>query len=484
MAVSTSVPPRLTSTHYTRSFEKLVAGVIRDDNLIEPGARVLLAVSGGPDSTALLVALSGLRKNLGIQLIAAYFDHRLRSREEVDADAAYVRKLAHLVGTKAEFGSGDVRSRARRKGESIEEAARAMRYNFLRRKANAMGCSVVAVAHNRNDQAETVLMHIIRGTGLDGIAGMLTRADWPFGRGPALIRPLLDVPRSEIERYCSDRGLEPRRDSTNELLVATRNRIRHELMPILRKFNPRIESALSRLASSVGPDVASLDAIVAVMFRQDSFAIVETRSVRFVKNVIRDLPLACSVGLLKRAFAHLTGSPAGLESVHIQSILKSLGGRRGRTSLPGGLIAQTSTEWITISADQPTPTAALPTKRLRVPGSTLISTWQFEVEELDRIPHHVARNRFEVYVDADSLKRPLTVRSRKPGDRIRPLGLGGSKKVQDILVDAKVPKEERAAVPLLCDRSGVFWVVGNRLDERAAIKKSTHRALRVRASRV
>jgi tRNA(Ile)-lysidine synthase len=170
-----------------------------------------------------------------------------------------------------------------------------------------------------------------------------------------------------------------------------------------------------------------------------------------------------------------------MESVHIQSILKSLDGRHARTSLPGGLIAQASRDWITLRTDQPTPPVALPTKRLRVPGSTRASTWLFEVEELDRIPDPVTRNRFEAYVDADSLKRPLTVRSRKPGDRLRPLSLGGSKKVQDLLIDAKVPEEERDAVPLLCDRSGVLWVVGYRLDERAAIKKSTVKALHIRA---
>ena len=193
------------------------------------------------------------------------------------------------------------------------------------------------------------------------------------------------------------------------------------------------------MASSAAPNVASIDAIVDVMFRQDSFTIVEPGSVRFAKDAFRDLPSAWSIGLLKRAFVHLTGSPAGMESVHIQSILKSLEGRPARTSLPGGLIAHVSTDWFTLRTDQPTPPVALPTKRLRVPGSTRASTWLFEVEELDRIQDPVTRNRFEAYVDADSLKRPLTVRSRKPGDRLRPLGLGGSKKVQDLLIAAKGP---------------------------------------------
>lgn len=484
MAVSTSVPTSLISTRHTRSFEKRFAGVISDKDLIGPGARVLVGVSGGPDSTALLVALSSLKKALRIQLIAAHFDHRLRGRQEVDADAVYVRKLARLVGAKTEFGSGDVKSRARRKRESIEEAARAMRYSFLRRTATAMGCSVVAIAHNRSDQAETVLMHIIRGAGLDGVAGMSAREDWPFGRGPTLVRPLLNVSRSEIERYCRELGLEPRRDPTNELLIANRNRIRHDLLPVLRTFNPRVEDALSRLARSVAHDIAGLDAAADVMFSRDSFAIVEPRSVRFVKDTLRDLPSAWSSRLLKRAFVYLTGSPAGLESVHIQSILKLLDKSRGRTALPGALIAQASADWITLSPDQPTPPVALPTKRLRVPGSTRVSTWRFEVKELNRISHRSTGDPFEAYIDADSLQGSLTVRSRKPGDRIRPLGLGGSKKVQDILVDAKVPEEERDAVPLLCDRAGVFWIVGHRLDERAAIKTSTQRALRLLACRV
>jgi tRNA(Ile)-lysidine synthase len=213
MAASRSLPD-LQSTRFTRGFERRRARAIADGSLLARGDRVLVGFSGGPDSTALLVALSHLKKELGIQVRAAHFDHRLRSREEAEGDAAFVRALCRKLRVPVEFGSGNVRARTRRKKESIEEAARAMRYRFLKRAAKRLGSTVVAVAHNRDDQAETVLMRMIRGAGLDGIAGMRPRARWPFGRGPSVVRPLLDVPRAEIERYCGCCGRSTRGSRT------------------------------------------------------------------------------------------------------------------------------------------------------------------------------------------------------------------------------------------------------------------------------
>lgn len=485
IAASRSIPSGLNSTKFTRLFEKRLSDVINDCELIDRGARVLVAVSGGADSTALLVALSNLKKTLGIEVGAAHFDHRLRGRAEAAADVAFVRRLIRVVGAKVQIGSGDVKSRARRKRETIEEAARGMRYNFLRQTAKAVGCSVVAVAHNRNDQAETVLMRIIRGAGLDGIAGMRRRLKWPFGRGPALVRPLLDVPRADIDRYCRDLGIEPRHDPTNKLPIATRNRIRNELVPLLRTFNPRIERGLAMLADVVALDAAMLNETVDGMFRDDALTVVQPRSVQFVRRKFRQLPSSLASRLLKRAYAHLTGASAGLESVHMRAVLSSLGKRRGSISLPQGLIAWTTKEWITIGSQGSPPRIKLPTKRLRYPGDTNVSTWQFQITHIQQEERRsAAAGQLEVYLDADAVKRPLTVRSRRPGDRMRPLGLGGTKKVQDILVDAKVSDEERGLVPIICDRSGLIWVVGHRLDERVAIGPRTQQVIHIRALRL
>jgi tRNA(Ile)-lysidine synthase len=484
MTVTSVVPPTLSSTRFTRSFEKRVAGVIRDKHLIDPGARVLVAVSGGADSTALLVALSSLRKNHDIKLVAAHFDHRLRSREEADGDAAYVRKLTRLVGAKAEFGSGDVRTRARRKRESIEEAARAMRYNFLKRTARATNCTIVAVAHHRGDQAETVLMNLMRGAGLGGLSGMRARSSWPLGSGPDVVRPLLRLTdRASVERYCKDLHLQPRRDPTNDLPAATRNRVRNELLPLLRTFNPKIGDALVRLADNALMDTQFQDMTVEVMFTESSFTEVTPAAVRFVRNGFLGLPLALTVRLVRRAFAQLIGSTAGLESAHIQSIVRSLGKRRGTTALPGGLYARTTVDWVTISRDSSVTEAHIDARRLRIPGTVDASQWRFVATRLKEVPPiAVAQSALEARIDLDKVIRPLVVRSRRPGDGIRPLGLNGTKKVQDIFVDAKVPVEERGDVPIICDRDGPVWIVGHRLHERVAITDATRRVLSIRAS--
>lgn len=480
MAASRSLPD-LKSTRFTSAFEKKCARAIAVGSLLAKGDRVLVGISGGPDSSALLLSLAHLKSDLGVQLRAAHFDHRLRSREEAEGDATFVRALCRKLRVPVEFGSGDVRARARRKKESIEEAARAMRYAFFKRAAKKLGCTVVAVAHNRGDQAETVLMRMIRGAGIDGIAGMRPRARGPFGPGPDIIRPLLDVPRAEIERFCVELGLEARQDPTNDLPVATRNRIRGELLPLLETFNPRIEAALARLARSAALDVDDRNRMVEFMFGRDHFTIVRPGSVQFVRWMFRSQPPALNWRLLKRAYRQLA-SRGEVDELHIQAVLRTLGRRRGKVSLPGGLTARTSHDWITISADKSPPPAVLPTKRLSVPGVRYAAAWAFEAE-LNPKRQSLMAGSLELTLDGDAVKRPLIVRSRKPGDRIRPLGLGGTKKVQDILVDAKVPVEERDEVPIVCDRNGPLWVVGHRMDERVAVTDKTKKVIRIVATR-
>jgi tRNA(Ile)-lysidine synthase len=482
MSASRSLPD-LQSTRFTRAFEKRCARAIADGSLLTKGDRVMVGFSGGPDSTALLVALAHLKIALGVQVRAAHFDHRLRSREEAEGDAAFVRALCRKLRVPVEFGSGDVRARARRKKESIEEAARAMRYRFLKRAAKELGCTVVAVAHNRGDQAETVLMRMIRGAGVDGIAGMRPRARWPFGGGPDVVRPLLDVPRGEIERYCAELGLEPRRDPTNDLPVGTRNRIRSELMPMLRTFNPRIEEALARLAASTAMDVDEITATVDGFWRHPRVTLVRKESVRFAREIVATAPPSWTVRLVRRAYEHLSASAKELEEIHTQALLRTMTTRRGKTSLPGGLTARTTSDWITISTVEPPLPPELPAKRLRVRGETRVSRWKFESTVESKSKRIGTLGGLEARIDADAVKRPLSVRSRQPGDRLRPLGLSGSKKVQDILVDAKVPVEERDGVPIVCDERGIVWVVGHCIDERVKVTNKTKRVIRIVATR-
>ena len=468
-------------TRFAKDFESRVLKRVRRRDLLRPGERALLAVSGGQDSTALLLTLSRLARELDIELAVGHFDHRLRSREESACDEAAVAGLARALGVPFVAGSGDVRRRARARRESLEEAARAMRFAFLGREARRFGAAVVVLGHTRDDRAETVLLHLLRGSGLDGLVGLRGRSPWPFGRGPELARPLLEVGRAETLRYCRDAGVEPREDPSNLLLEATRNRVRHELLPAMRAFNPRLDEALCRLGEAAAAAADELEAAAEAAWRE--LARVERGAVSFPRDGFAGLGTSVRQRLLRRAVRQIAGRSTDLEGVQIEGVDGALSKGRGAVSLTGGLEASVGARLVRIGR-RPRRRGGIPETALAVPGETELPGWRVTAEVVAPPPARPRpRSRFEAWLDADALGSKVTVRSRRPGDRLRPLGLGGEKKVQDVLVDGKTPAEERDGVPLVCGRWGIAWVVGHRLDERAALGEGSRRALRLRFRR-
>ena len=479
VGLGSELPPlEIAATSFTEGADRRVLDFIRDREIVNGGERVLVAVSGGPDSTALLLILARLRPQLGVELVVAHFDHMLRSRGEAATDEAFVRALAGALGLPIVCGCGNVAARARRSRESVEEAARCLRYAFLARQARRLGAGLAGLGHTRDDRAESVLLHLLRGSGLDGLVGMRPRSPWPFGRGPLVGRPLLAIARSETEHYCREAGLTPCRDPTNELLIATRNRLRHELLPKLREFNPRVEEALVRLAEAAAADVDYLEAAADEPWAR--LARREKGGIFFSRPELAALHPALITRLVRRAVGHLLGSPADLEAVHMQTLLAVLGRRRSRLSLPHGLTVVVDPQRLCIIKGQPPPSQRLPQTALAVPGHTRVGPWTVEAETVP-VPVEVPRTGpLDALLDADAVADGLTVRSRRPGDRLRPLGLGGEKKVQDLLIDAKVPVEKRDAVPIVCAQWGIAWVVGHRIDERAALTPTSRRAVVLR----
>lgn len=470
------------ATPFRKGLEARVLRYVRRHRVLSAGERVLVAVSGGQDSLALLLVLTRLAEELGIELAVAHFDHRLRSREEAGDDAAAVGGLAGALGLAFVAASGDTRARAKRRRESIEEAARHLRFDFLARQARRLKAGAVVLGHTLDDRAETVLLHLLRGSGLDGLVGLRPRSPWPFGRGPALARPLLEVTRAETRRYCREAGVRPREDPTNLLLEATRNRVRHELLPALRRFNPRLEEALCRLGEAAAGAVDYLDAAAEAEWQ--SLARLEDEGVALPRRAFGSLAPALRARLLRRAVRHLAGAAAELEAVHIAALEEALAKGRGSVSLPRGLTAAVGRREVRVSAARRVQPEGMVETALVLPGRTALPGWTV-VAEIVRPPAEPRpRTRFEAWLDADALGLDLVVRSRRPGDRMRPLGLGGERKLQDILVDAKVPQEERDAVPIVCASWGIAWVVGHRMDERAALREGSGRALRLRFRRM
>jgi tRNA(Ile)-lysidine synthetase-like protein len=308
------------------------------------------------------------------------------------------------------------------------------------------------------------------------------RSAWPLGRGPALARPLLEAARAETLRYCREASLTPREDPTNLLLQATRNRLRHEVLPLLRRLNPRLDEALSRLGQAAAAAVDYLEAAAHTEWRSE--ASFEDGGVVFPRRAFASLSPALRTRLLRRAVNRLAGASVELEAVHIAAMEETLAKRRGSISLPHGLTASVGMRHVRIQRSSRIAPLAISETPLAVPGRTDLPGWT-AVAEIVRPPplQPRPRTRFEAWLDTDAVGPQLIVRSRRPGDRLRPLGLRGEKKLQDVLVDARVPQEERDAVPLVCAPWGIAWVVGHRLDERAALEEGSGSALWLRFRR-
>jgi len=437
---------------------------IAEREVLAAGEQVLVAVSGGGDSTAMLLILSRLASEFGWRLTVAHFDHRLRTREEARADREFVAGLAESLKLPFVHGSGDVARRARTRGDSVEQAARTLRYRFLGARAKAAGAGVVVVGHTLDDQAETVLMHLIRGSGLDGLAAMRPRSGWPLGRGPEVARPLLMLRREETLRYCRESRVASREDATNQMLLATRNRIRHEVLPTLRALNPSVDEALARLAETVYEDTAELERQAEVAFARVGRR--ERELVALKLSELSELSLAIQRRVLRLAMADVLGSRADVESAHVEAVSRLVVSRPGRVSLPRGLVAVRNSQMLTVRRGEPAMTAPIPETELAVPGVTDAGGWRFEVEYVSCRPGRQLAGS-EVYLSCEAAREGLMARSRRPGDRMRPVGLGGTKKLQDIFVDAKVPSGERDGVPVLVAGGRVAWVVGLCVDERA-----------------
>jgi tRNA(Ile)-lysidine synthase len=479
MTIKTKPSTRLASTRFTAALERRVLRSIRKHDVFVEGERVIAAVSGGPDSTALLVVLSRLRAKLSLDITVAHFDHRLRTRAGATSDLEFVRSLTSALDLPLVHGSGDTRAHAAEYHLSIEDAARRLRYGFLGEEASRRSASVIAVGHTLDDQAETVLLHLIRGSGLTGFAAMPARAPWPFGEGPAIARPLIALRREETQRYCRELGLEPIVDPTNELPIANRNRVRHELLPVLRRLNPRIEESLARFARSAAADDAYLDDLARHAFH--GIAEPGGTGVTLSRRDLALLPTPLAARVIRLAFAQIVGTSAGLESTHIEAVLDALEERPVTHSLPEGVIATLDQSSLTFSRGRlPKPDSILEVS-LIVPGPTAVGSWLIGVSLAPPPASAVAPDRLEAYLDAGKAGPILTVRSRRPGDRLRPLGLGGEKKLQDILVDAKVPARDRDAVPLVCSGDQIAWVIGHCIDERFAITEATRQVVHLTA---
>lgn len=454
---------------------------VQERRLLPPGETVVMGVSGGPDSVCLFHLLTQLRETLGLSLHLAHLDHGLRG-EESQEDARYVAELARSYGISATIERRDVSGYQAAHRLSWEEAARRVRYTFFAQVAQEVGTSRVAVGHTADDQVETVLLHLIRGTGLVGLQGMqpatslrLAGMAWPL----VVVRPLLGVRRRETQGYCELHGLSPRQDSTNRSPAYRRNRVRHELLPLLERYNPRVGAALLRAAHAAAEVVAFLDSEVARVW--DQVVREEKEGLVFRTGPLADLPGALQTHLLRRALERFQEGSQELKSAHLRALRAALVMPAGkRVHLAQGLTLVTGYGTAMLSRGEVAPCPLPPLEGehwLQVPGIWEVEGWRVQAQVVDAQHLLPPVAPWRAHLDLDVTGPKILLRTRRRGDRFWPLGMGQAKKLQDFLVDAKVPRHWRDRVPIVASPQHILWVVGWRLDQRARVGERTRQVI-------
>ncbi len=451
------------------AFSDSVRGTILRERMVPPGARVLVALSGGPDSVALLAALVELRQALAASVTAAHLNHRLRGAA-ADADERLAVEVAsHLgVGLRLErLPAGALEHSA----GGLEQAARRARYGFLHAAAAAEGCGRIATGHTRDDQAETVLLRLLRGSGPTGLSGI--RAV----RGDGVVRPLIDVGRQEVLAYLERRRLPFARDASNQDPRFTRNRIRLELLPLMRRFNPRVAEQLAALGRDLGARAETETELAAELARRCS-----DPEGGLALSGLGELPPAARRAVLRAWLQQRRGGLRRLGRRHLQAAAACAHSGR-RLALPGGEVLGNEHGILRLSllAEE------MPDDAIELNQGQEVSfrgRWRLRAAEIcGRGDHRLPAALSEAAFDADQLELPLRVRRWRAGDRIQPLGMAGHRKLADIFVDRKVPRSQRHWLPLVESAGEIVWVPGVVRSARATISPDTLRLLRLEAVR-
>jgi len=469
------------------SLRQLVELFIRENALFQPGATLVLGVSGGPDSLCLLDLLTELSHTWRLSLYVAHVNHRLRP--EAADEAERVRAEAEARAWPFYLQEVDTKNIAAQNKLSLEEAARNLRYQFLAEVAQQVNAQSVAVAHTQNDQAETVLMHFLRGSGLSGLKGMMPKTIFgdlrikEFSKLPILhlVRPLLAASRAEVEAYCAERGLKPVQDASNRDTTFFRNRLRHELLPKLAHYNPKIISVLNRTATVLAGEHALAQEYVEQQWK--AYAQAAEAEVQFELIRWRAFSIPLQRALLRRAIQHLRPTLRDIDFTPLDAAV-----RWSRAALTGGqcdvaegvcvhinYTAVIVREW---EAELP----ALATAPQLAADGALADGWEFYAAPLS---HWVLTelesnsNIWRAFVDADKLTAPPTLRARREGDRLQPLGQSGHSKLSDLFINRKIEARLRAHWPLVVSNEAIVWVPGLHLAEPFKVTADTKTVLKL-----
>ncbi len=454
-----------------------VKGFIVENSLVEKGEKIIVAVSGGPDSVFLLHILFSLQKEFCLDLLIGHFSHGLRPKED-PFEESLVRELSQKMGLNLIVGRPKVPLLAS-KG-SLEQNAREERYRFLLQILKETSFHKVALGHTMDDQAETFIIRLLRGSGHLGLSGMRPKNN-------VFIRPLLGVSKAEIQRYLDEGGIPYRLDSSNLDKRFLRNRIRLELIPILRGYQPRIIEVLARTCQILGMESDFLNQVL-----EDWLAmalIKEGHGVKVKREYLSRLSLEAQTFVLRRILEIAMDGPKGIGYKHIIQMrnLLSSQGKSPKISLPKDLFAAVEGD-VLIIAPKITPDDIEFSYPFHRPGHyelthPPISVRIQEMEHLHLQDIKANKDPYRAYFDLEKVSYPILVRNPKPGDRFCPLGMKGSKKLQDLFVDNKVPREQRKLVPVFLTRERIMWVCGYRIDEGFKVRQDTRKVLEIQVNK-
>ena len=441
-------------------------------SMLDVGDVVLVAVSGGPDSVAMLHALHIVSSKLGISLHIAHLNHGIRG-EESNSDQVFVCELAQQYGIPISTARVDVPTLRIESGLGEEETARVERYEFLQDTATKLGADKIAIGHNADDRAESVLLNIIRGCGIDGLASIK-----PING--KVIRPLIDTPRADIDRYITENSLDYRLDKTNLDTTYARNRVRHELIALLeRDYNPQIRPALVRLAEIAADQ---MDHIRYAAENAEHYAVMEDS---LDAGLLAALPRALQSQIIRNKISEVKKDLVDVSYNHIESVIEGLkSGADFTVNLPTGefFVSRTRNVLRVWRRDQPEPAKEYEIV-LRVPGETAIADSELTLRcELVRNPKPAKLSHDEALLDAATITGKLVARSARVGDRIQPFGMTGTKKLQDIFVDKKIPRRDRARAAIICDDEKILWVAGVVSSELGKVTAKTVQAIHIVAA--
>lgn len=443
---------------------------IHERDLLIPGDSVLVALSGGPDSVALLHLVWRLRRKMNLSLHAVYINHQIRKQAALEEEK-FCEALCDRLKVPLTIAREDIPARAKREKKGLEETARDFRYTTFTRLARELSCTRVALGHHVDDRVETIILRLMRGTGRTGLLGI------PVKRG-RYVRPLYDLSKSEILAYLKRQELKYCVDRSNEKNSFSRNFVRNRLLPLLRhRLNPSVDRALLGLAETLGEEEAFLASVAEGAFRS---CVSETPGGKLALDlsILGGYPLWLRRRLLRRCVQALSADGLPPDKGVVDRLERLISEKGGRVSVPGRLEAAIVDSNLLLRRKM----RVVFERSLKIGQPCDLHPLRLLIKcRIAKKPAQIPSRRGSniVLVDAESVRLPLIVRSVRTGDRFGPLGLDGSKKVGDYLTDRKVPPLLRDEIPAVCDQDGIIWLVGREIADRVKVTERTKKVLKL-----